>query len=581
MELIETEQTEQTDTQNPFSSDFGYNDSGNADIFVAHNKGRVLYCPSRNSTGWFVWDGQRWAPDALRMVTAYAREVMEEMLKYAADHLCHAAKNEDRAEANAMLAWARNSLNHFRITHMLAQASAGTTLCVDGSVLDAHPELLNLKNGTLNLTTWEFYPACKEDRLTQVTDVSYVPEAVCPRWRKFLDEVTESNVEVQKYLQRVAGYLLTGEQSEQAFFLIAGAGGTGKSTFWRTLQGMLGDYFTVASRGLFVVNSGQRVYAEGASPATAALAGKRVVATAELQDGVRFNEVLLKMITGGESITARKLNEHPFTFQPQCKPIFLTNHIPHTSDFSGAMGQRIRLVKFERVFRGTANEVQDLHKTFIQEHAGILQWALQGLKEVQAHGLQEPVEIKNNVTEYMHEENVVARWLDDCTTLASLEDEVSASEAFNSFQQWACRSNEFGKAKSQKWFSARLKDLDFESRHTMAGSVYKGLRIKVSVAAVTVGGQSVLTETRATDDERILNHVVAHVTRELPNMTFEPETPPAPTENDCILLPTVTRVAAWFQRNYLRTVETHDIHLQAMEKGYRIELVPSEMTEAL
>jgi len=102
---------------------------------------------------------------------------------------------------------------------MLSQAGQGTSICVTGDAFDAKLELLNLQNGTVNLDTGEFYQARREDMLTQIANVAYDTNALCPRWERFVSEALESDLETVRYLQRVTGYLLTGSQREQCFLM--------------------------------------------------------------------------------------------------------------------------------------------------------------------------------------------------------------------------------------------------------------------------------------------------------------------------------------------------------------------------
>ena len=46
-------------------------------------------------------------------------------------------------------------------------------------------------------------------------------------WRAFLDRVTASDTELQSYLQRVAGYCMTGLTSEGVLFFLYGIGANG------------------------------------------------------------------------------------------------------------------------------------------------------------------------------------------------------------------------------------------------------------------------------------------------------------------------------------------------------------------
>jgi len=438
-----------------------FTDAGNGERFVRRNRDIVRHCKQRESRiGWFVWNGVIWRPDAIGMAMELARQTIADILAKAGQDL--ATGKIKKEEYEQLYQWGMRSLSHHGLTNMLAQAGAGTTVCIDGSVFDSRPELLNLQNGTYNLETGEFYRARKEDLLTQVMNVSYDPSATCPLWMRFIDGVTQGDHELAEYLQRIFGYLLTGSQREAAFFLIYGPGGTGKSTYWKTIKGMMGDYFAMVSPGTFLKKSYyNRPGGSNATPNVAALVGKRVAATVEMEEGDKFDSGLIKMITGGDALTARPLYQAPFTFQPQCKPVFLVNHMPGTDDFSGGMEQRIRIVKFERVFRGTADEIKDLDKQLEPEYPGILNWALAGLEAWQeSDGLLEPQIVKDAVKDYIADENVVARWLKtECVKV--LSDSVPVADAFAAYKQWAENNGEF--CKSERWFGLRMKQLGYKS----------------------------------------------------------------------------------------------------------------------
>ena len=76
--------------------------------------------------------------------------------------------------------------------------------------------------------------------MTKITVAS--PEGDCPTWLDFLDTVTGGDVELQRYLQRMAGYCLTGVTTEHALFFLYGTGANGKSVFANTLTAIIGDY---------------------------------------------------------------------------------------------------------------------------------------------------------------------------------------------------------------------------------------------------------------------------------------------------------------------------------------------------
>ena len=454
-------------------------DAGNGERFVRANVGTVRFCRQRDKIGWFAWDGQRWKPDSVTMAMEYARKAAADIATKAAEDF--GKKAISREEFEERLSFSMKSLSDHKLAAMLSQASKGTVLSLEGSAFDAHPELLNLQNGTLNLNTGESYRARQEDLLTQVMNVSYDPSARCPMWTRYLDGVTQGDEEMMGYLQRVFGYLLTGRngQSEQCSFVFYGPGGTGKTTFWVTMQGLLGDYFMMAPAGLFLKkNRFSRPNGQNASPGLHMMVGKRVVATTEMEEGDKFDAGLLKQITGGETVTALPLYAPFFTFQPQCVPVFLTNFIPGTEDFSGAMEQRLRIVKFERVFRGTGDEIKGLTKMLVAEYPGILNWALAGLAAWQDGGLRDPHVVTQAVKEYVADENAVVRWMKARTT-PDKHGEVTPPDAFASFKRWAEEADEYFKG-GGRWFSLRMAQLGFKSEpdgnHTRRA--YKGFMLR-------------------------------------------------------------------------------------------------------
>jgi len=104
---------------------------------------------------------------------------------------------------------------------------------------------------TVNLNTGEFYKARKEDYITKSTTVA--PRDIpIPIWRSFLDKITASDAELQKYLQRMAGYCLTGDTNEDVMFFFYGTGANRKSVFINALVEIWGDYAAIAPMTTFM-----------------------------------------------------------------------------------------------------------------------------------------------------------------------------------------------------------------------------------------------------------------------------------------------------------------------------------------
>ena len=84
------------------------------------------------------------------------------------------------------------------------------------------------------------------------------PDGECPTWKSFLATITNDDLELQAYLQRMVGYALTGLTSEHALFFLYGTGANGKSVFCNVVAAILGDYATTAPMDMFMATTGER-----------------------------------------------------------------------------------------------------------------------------------------------------------------------------------------------------------------------------------------------------------------------------------------------------------------------------------
>src|SRR4051794_4398516 len=110
---------------------------------------------------------------------------------------------------------------------------------------------------TICLRTGEPYSPRPEDYCTKVAAVA-PNDRGCPLWHSFLDRVTNRDPDLQHYLQRVAGYCMTGLTSEHVLFFLYGTGANGKGVYLNTLRAIWGDYAVVAPMETFVDSHNDR-----------------------------------------------------------------------------------------------------------------------------------------------------------------------------------------------------------------------------------------------------------------------------------------------------------------------------------
>jgi putative DNA primase/helicase len=304
---------------------------------------------------------------------------------------------------------------------------------------------------TIDLRTGATRAPHYEDYCTKSAAVS--PGGECPRWRQFLEEITGRDNELQAYLQRVAGYCLTGVTTEHALFFCYGTGANGKSVFINTLADVWGDYAVSAPMETFVASKTDHHPTD-----LAMLRGARLVVAHEIEAGRRWAEPKIKTLTGGDRISARFMRQDFFEFTPQFKLLIAGNHKPGLRGVDEAMRRRLHLIPFS-VTIPEAERDPRLSEKLQGEWGGILQWAIDGCLEWRRVGLAPPAAVLDATARYLASQDGIANWLDDCCNQG--HDETSKrSDLWARWKTWTEANGAFaGKAED---FYAALEGHGFE-----------------------------------------------------------------------------------------------------------------------
>ena len=177
-----------------------------------------------------------------------------------------------------------------------------------------------------------------------------------------------------------------------------------------------------------------------ASPEIAKLDGARLVTTTEPNEGERFDEGLLKQLTGGDRVSARKLYENEFEFTPQFKLWMATNHKPYVRGRDEGIWRRFVIIPFDKQI--PLHEIdRDLTKKLKRELPAIMRWCVDGFLEWQRIGLSEPAIIKEQRDEYRVEMDSIASFINDCCELNPMQ-KVKSSDLFSAYDRWAKENNQ-------------------------------------------------------------------------------------------------------------------------------------------
>ena len=239
---------------------------------------------------WYVYDGTVWQPDENALAVA-------ELAKNLADQLyTFALSIKDEDTRNRYIK--RVQKLQLRKNRKTMVEDAKSVYPVRMELFDSSKYLFNCANGTLDLNTLSFRPHDPGDFITKISPITYDPEATCPRWDQFVDEVMQGKAAVGRYLQKAVGYSLTGDTSLECLFIMYGpTTRNGKTTTIETILRLMGEYGRSAKPDMLASNF--RGPSNGApSEDVARLAGARFVGISEMEQKLTINASLTKQLTG-------------------------------------------------------------------------------------------------------------------------------------------------------------------------------------------------------------------------------------------------------------------------------------------
>lgn len=441
---------------------FNCTDLGNAKRLVSQNCDKIRYCFAWKK--WLVWDGKTWSIDNNGQILRLAKDTIKLIYE-------EASLISDEARRKAIAKWAVSSESEHRLNAMVSLAQSEEGMPISPDQLDTKPHLLNCQNGTIDLKTGELKPHDKEYLITKMIPVYYRPEVICEMWLKFLERIFNFNYDIIQFLQRSIGYSLTGDTSEQCLFLLHGTGANGKSTFLNILNLLLGNFAQTASFETFLLKKQDRINND-----IARMQGKRFISAIEAEGERRLSEVIVKQLTGGDTVTARFLFAEFFEFKPQFKIWLACNHKPIIRGTDHAIWRRIKLIPFNVTI--PENE-RDKHLTekLQAELPGILAWAVKGCLSWQKEGLKTPDEIKTATNEYQTEMDVIKAFLDECcfVKVDSPEVKIISGNLYDTYKSWCERNGVY--AVDNRTFGKRLSEKGFIPKQSNGKRWWHGIGI--------------------------------------------------------------------------------------------------------
>jgi putative DNA primase/helicase len=378
---------------------YSQTDTGNSERLANKCKDEFVYCTQVKGR-WLYFNGQRWVKDHIHKLNFKGKAIITEMENEALlleedlkakllRHIIYSLSDKGR---KAMISQAANEFDH-----------------VDLADFDKQPYLFNVQNGTIDLETQKLLPHDSKHYLMNIANVAYDKKARSLLWEKSILQMMEGKPERVKYLQKMIGYALSAATVEQCIFIFYGPGGNGKTSVIEPVYYMLGDYAKAASPSTLMIKPESN---NGHNADIAALKGRRFVTAIETNKRQKFDEAILKQLTGDDFITASFKYGDPFDFKPQHKILLACNHLPIIEGVGHGIWRRIKPIPFNVKFEGKSDDkkLRDKLKQ-PQELSGILNWAIEGFRLWQLEGLNDPPEVIEAKTEYREQMDPLSDFL--------------------------------------------------------------------------------------------------------------------------------------------------------------------------
>ncbi len=426
---------------------------GLATAFVFRHGRDIRYCHTVGK--WFQWNGVYWQVQETKLAFHWCRVLCREFAKQT---------QQKKTYAELKRVSTASAVEKF--------AQADPKVAVTHEAFDRDPWLLGTPAGTVNLKTGTLEKARRDSMITKLAGAS--PEAgPCPCWRKFLDEATKGDAEMVRYIQQLAGYMLTGTTDEQILIFVYGPGGNGKSVFLNVLRDILNDYAKTASMDTFMASKNDRHPTD-----LAMLAGARIVTASETEDGRTWAEGRIKELTGQDPVTARFMRQDFFTYVPQFKLLLIGNHAPQLRNVGEAITRRFRVIPF--LFKPETPD-KTLPQKLKAEYPQILHWMVQGCLDWQLNGLITPQNVKDYTQSYLDSQDIVKQWIEECCDLST----SYITKVADLFKSWSTYARQFNiPERSSRWLTSALVEKINVERERGSGnaSMLRGISLTIEEA---------------------------------------------------------------------------------------------------
>lgn len=351
--------------------------------------------------------------------------------------------------------WQRRADNLIKgyLSHILGHWTSGNRLSSLIKLLRAETTseeqfnrqaIFNFRNGVLDLETGELKEHSEGYMSTVQVNYDYDPNADCPLFKKFIDEIMDKRDQSILQVQEMCGYILCSSNFLQKCFFLQGDGANGKSVLLNTLRRVIGEA-NVSNVEMSRLNEPFEIIS---------LMTSLVNISTETSSNVKGAESVFKNIVAGDTISGCYKHKDYVKFAPRCKMISACNEYIKSRDTTEGFLRRIIFIDFPCKFEG-AKADPDLEEKLRAELAGIFNWLYKGyLRLMKQKHFTETAEQQAMIKEFTQIMNPVADFIEE--RISSYSGRLTHSQTYKMYVDW-CKETGHPNPLSQKSFTMKFR----------------------------------------------------------------------------------------------------------------------------
>ena len=444
-----------------------YSDVGQGTMLARAFKHCLCYC---DGIGWLTYKDGVWSESEIEARGYSQKLTMLQLQEAAAREAESGSQRKSKDDKDKYFNYACSRRSSAKISAALKEATPMLAIKIED--LDGDPLILNTTAGEVNLRTGEMLPHDSKHYITHMTSVSPSDDGA-ETWKKFLLQITCGEEVVAAFLQQLAGMAAIGKVYEERLVIAVGSGGNGKSTYFNTIQDVLGDYAgTIRSELMISSNDSGKKFE------FARLRGKRFVIAEELAESKQLDTGAVKQLCSTGDINAQFKGKDVFTFKPSHSTVLCTNHMPEVKSLDNGTWDRLVVIPFNGRFRNQATEIKD-YRAYLVENCGgaILKWIIEGARKYIQNDckLIVPDEIQAATNGYKEENDWALDFFQDSLVFGP-QHSAMGSELYDAYEKYCGRAGIT--AKSQSVVMQRIQQHpDVKRNRTAKGMRYNGVGV--------------------------------------------------------------------------------------------------------